>query len=81
MGHNYDLFYFQIIDSQAMFADVYNGSLFCKMKTWVSNGFMGLAYLYNLDYLGSRIYANSRQTQVYFAKTYFGMSEMAIVHR
>ena len=64
-----------------MFADVYNGSLFWKMKTWVSNGFMGLAYLYNLDYLGSRIYANSRQTQVYFAKTYFGMSEMAIVHR
>ena len=67
--------------SQAMFADISANSLFSKVTNWLGNGMVGITYLTNPDYMGDRIYANARQSQVYFAKSFFGMSEMNIVHR
>ena len=67
--------------SQAMFADITTGNIFSKVSSWLGNGMVGLTYLTDADYMGARIYANARQSQVYFAKSFFGMSEMNLVHR
>ena len=64
-----------------MLADLWNGSLYGKVSNWVSNGLVGLTYLTDPDYMGDRVYGNARQSQVAFAKAFFGMSEMTVVHR
>ena len=63
---------------QAMYADVYDGSIVSRVGRCLSN-YGGLKYVLNYEHLAQRVYFNARDQQVDFCKSFFNMSEMDLI--